>query len=44
MSKILRHLYYHDSACLLIDAKNASAAQEERFTRIKHDENFLKCN
>ena len=33
--------YYHDSAaCLLIDGKIVSAAQEERFTRIKHDENF----
>ena len=42
MSKILGiSAYYHDSAaCLLIDGKIASAAQEERFTRIKHDENF----
>ena len=33
--------YYHDSAvCLLIDGKIVAAAQEERFTRIKHDENF----
>ena len=42
MSKILGiSAYYHDSAaCLLIDGKIVSAAQEERFTRIKHDENF----
>ena len=42
MSKILGiSAYYHDSAaCLLIDGKIVSAVQEERFTRIKHDENF----
>ena len=42
MPKILGiSAYYHDSAaCLLIDGKIVSAAQEERFTRIKHDENF----
>jgi len=35
--------YYHDSAaCLLIDGEIISAAQEERFTRIKHDESFPK--
>lgn len=33
--------YYHDSAaCLLRDGKIASAAQEERFTRVKHDSRF----
>jgi carbamoyltransferase len=33
--------YYHDSAaCLLVDGRIAAAAQEERFTRIKHDERF----
>lgn len=33
--------YYHDaSACLLKDGKVATAADEERFTRIKHDNNF----
>jgi carbamoyltransferase len=33
--------YYHDSAaCLVQDGKIVAAAQEERFTRIKHDENF----
>ena len=33
--------YYHDSAaCLLIDGEIISAVQEERFTRIKHDETF----
>ena len=33
--------FYHDSAAsLLIDGKIISAAQEERFTRIKHDSNY----
>jgi carbamoyltransferase len=33
--------YYHDSAaCLLIDGEIAAAAQEERFTRKKHDHRF----
>jgi len=33
--------YYHDSAaCLVKDGDIISAAQEERFTRIKHDYNF----
>ncbi|MCF8463037.1 MAG: carbamoyltransferase [Rickettsiaceae bacterium] len=33
--------YYHDAAaCLLIDGKILAAAQEERFTRKKHDFNF----
>ena len=33
--------FYHDSAaCLIKDGKIISAAQEERFTRIKHDSNF----
>lgn len=33
--------YYHDSAaCLLIDGEIFAAAQEERFTRIKHDSGF----
>lgn len=33
--------YYHDSAaCLVIDGEIVAAAQEERFTRIKHDSNF----
>ena len=33
--------YYHDSAtCLLQDGKIIAAAQEERYTRIKHDSNF----
>jgi carbamoyltransferase len=33
--------FYHDSsASILIDGKIISAAQEERFTRIKHDSNF----
>mgnify|MGYP003643752461 CR=1 FL=1 len=33
--------YYHDSAaCLVQDGRIVSAAQEERFTRIKHDSAF----
>ena len=33
--------YYHDSAaCLVIDGDIVAAAQEERFTRKKHDESF----
>jgi carbamoyltransferase len=33
--------YYHDSAAaIIIDGKILAAAQEERFTRIKHDPNF----
>ena len=33
--------FYHDSAaCLVQDGKLIAAAQEERFTRIKHDSNF----
>lgn len=33
--------YYHDSAaCLVIDGEIVAAAQEERFTRIKHDSAF----
>lgn len=35
--------YYHDSAaCLVKDGEIVAAAQEERFTRIKHDFNFPK--
>ena len=34
-------MYYHDSAAaLLIDGKIVAAAQEERFTRTKHDSRF----
>ena len=33
--------YYHDSAAaLLIDGRLVAAAQEERFTRVKHDSSF----
>lgn len=33
--------YYHDSAaCLVVDGKIIAAAQEERFTRKKHDSGF----
>jgi carbamoyltransferase len=33
--------YYHDSAaCLLVDGRIVAAAQEERFTRKKHDAEF----
>ena len=35
--------YYHDSAAsLIVDGKIISAAQEERFTRKKHDSSFPK--
>ena len=35
--------FYHDSAAtLLIDGKIIAAAQEERFTRIKHDSSYPK--
>ncbi len=35
--------YYHDSAaCIIKDGKIIAAAAEERFTRIKHDNNFPK--
>ncbi len=42
MSNILGiSAFYHDSAaCLVVDGEIAAAAQEERFTRIKHDYNF----
>ncbi len=33
--------FYHDSAaCLLLDGNIVAAAQEERFTRVKHDSGF----
>ena len=33
--------FYHDSAaCILIDGKIIAAAQEERFTRKKHDPSY----
>ena len=33
--------FYHDSAAsIIIDGKIIAAAQEERFTRIKHDDNY----
>jgi carbamoyltransferase len=33
--------FYHDSAaCLVVDGEIVAAAQEERFTRLKHDHNF----
>jgi carbamoyltransferase len=35
--------FYHDSAAaIIIDGKIIAAAQEERFTRKKHDANFPK--
>ena len=35
--------YYHDSACVLLNNQEIlAAAQEERFTRIKHDPSFPK--
>ncbi|MDP3920185.1 MAG: carbamoyltransferase [Candidatus Omnitrophota bacterium] len=36
--------FYHDSAaCLVRDGQIVAAAQEERFTRKKHDASFPKC-
>ena len=32
--------FYHDAAVLLKDGKLVAAAEEERFTRIKHDFDF----
>ncbi|HTS81869.1 MAG TPA: carbamoyltransferase N-terminal domain-containing protein, partial [Myxococcaceae bacterium] len=33
--------YYHDAAaCLLRDGEIVAAAQEERFSRVKHDHRF----
>ena len=33
--------FYHDSAAaILVDGKIVAAAQEERFTRIKHDPSY----
>ncbi len=42
MSSILGiSAFYHDSAaCILVDGKIVAAAQEERFTRKKHDANY----
>ena len=42
MSKILGiSAFYHDSsACLLDDGQILTAVQEERFSRIKHDQSF----
>ena len=35
--------FYHDSAAaLIVDGEIISAAQEERFTRVKHDKSFPK--
>jgi carbamoyltransferase len=44
VSKILGvSAYYHDSAAaLMVDGRLVAAAQEERFTRKKHDHNFPK--
>ena len=36
--------YYHDSAaCLVVDGRIVAAAQEERFSRVKHDARFPKA-
>ena len=36
--------FYHDSAAaLVVDGEVVAAAQEERFTRIKHDRELLCC-
>jgi len=44
MTKILGiSAFFHDSAAsLIVNGKLVAAAQEERFTRIKHDKNFPK--
>ena len=44
MAKILGiSAYYHDSAAaLVIDGEIIAAAQEERFSRLKHDEKLPK--
>ena len=35
--------FYHDSAaCLVVDGEVVAAAQEERFSRVKHDKSFPK--
>ena len=35
--------FYHDSAaCILVDGKIIAAAQEERFTKKKHDASYPK--
>ena len=35
--------FYHDSAaCLIVNGKIIAAAQEERFTRKKHDASYPK--
>ena len=37
--------FYHDSAAaLVIDGKIVAASQEERYTRVKHDEAFPVVN
>jgi carbamoyltransferase len=42
VSKVLGiSAFYHDSAaCLVVNGEIVAAAQEERFTRVKHDHNF----
>ena len=44
MSKILGiSAFYHDSAaCILNNGEIIAAAQEERFTRVKHDKSYPK--
>jgi carbamoyltransferase len=44
MTKILGiSAYYHDSAAsIIVDGNIIAAAQEERFSRIKHDPTFPK--
>jgi len=37
--------FYHDSvACVVRDGEIVAAAQEERFTRRKHDHRFLQAS
>ncbi|HOS03806.1 MAG TPA: carbamoyltransferase N-terminal domain-containing protein, partial [Candidatus Hydrogenedentes bacterium] len=41
MNILGKSAFYHDSAaCLLRDGNIVAAAQEERFTRVKHDPCF----
>ena len=43
MIKLGISAFYHDSAaCLVVDGKVVAAAEEERFTGIKHDHSFPK--
>ena len=34
----------NSTACLMIDGRIIGAISEERFTRVKNDESYPKCN